>query len=213
MVGQDYDGPLGKIKGHWMFAEAAAIPSHPRKGRILTPGLASESSNANRAIESALVYVRTNQKRFEDLFGGKPYIDIERLIRLDLNDGEHRGEPVSSNADVDVILHIPPHINATFMAPAMVIALVMMQWRFEWAPVKWFDDDGTLYGYPILDDEYVTTSKRWGFKHLLLPKYNAEQVQEVATRVGGIEVVGCDSMFEMVQAGKEGGGFTMGPEV
>lgn len=197
-----------------IFAEAAAIPSHPRKGRIITPGLASESSSAKVGVVSALDYVRRNQERFEDLFGGKPYINVKSLIRQDLD----TGKPVTSNADVDVTLHVPPHVNAAYMAAATVIAIVMMQWRLTFAPVKWsavgsFDTRGRLYGYPISDDRYVIASKDWGFTHLLLPTMNADQLQEAAARVGGIEVVGCDNMFEMVQAVVAGGDFTTEPEV
>lgn len=223
MISAPGDGLSGTLYNEWMFAEAAAIPSYPHKGQIIIPGIASPSSSANVAVRSALAYVKGHQRELRELFGGPPYIDINRLVRLsfkDDNDPDNRypprGEPLTGHADVDVILHVPPYVDVTFLAPAMVIAIVMMQWRLRSAPLQWsavgsFDPEGNLYGYPFMDQTYVNACKNWGFKHMLLPKANAEQFLALAQGNDGMEVLGCNNVFDMVIAIKNGDGFTTDP--
>lgn len=206
---------LQEIINEWMFAEAAAIPSFPRRGQIRIYGQASQPSNAQKAVDCALDFVKRHQEELEVIFGGRPYIDIFNLVRLSLRDDESRGEPMPHHADVDVILHLPLHVDAVNLAPAMVIAIIMMQWRLRCAPMGWSvvgkcDDEGTLHGYPTMEERYVDAAKRWEFKHLLLPRANAEHLLAVAQDLGDI-VVACDNMLDMVRAIKDGGGFDTDP--
>ena len=79
--------------------------------------------------------------------GKKPRIDLLRCTRL-REDGSE-----AKDSYVDIVLHIPPHCSAAFLAPSVVIAATVVLWRLPplrgWAVVGTFDTDGRLTGYTL----------------------------------------------------------------
>ena len=158
-----------------MFSEAAAIPCPGRKGQLITPGSASRSTYARVAVELAVDFVRGHLEELEGLLGN-PRVDLEKLVRL--------REDGSQIDDVDVVLHIPSQVSATFLAPSMVIAIINMLWRrpscHGWSFVGSFDTEGRLSGYPLLVAEYIEEAVRQGFTTLVAPTENIKQLVESA---------------------------------
>ena len=189
-----FDGKPGTYT-QIMFSEAAAIPCPGRNGRIIYQGSCAKSTSARTAVRLAYHYVKRCMSELEE-FLGKPRIDLVRLVRM-REDGS-----VMKDGAVDVVLHIPVHVSAAYLAPSMVMALVFMLWRLPprpgWSFVGSFSLDGRIVGYPNLDKSYLDQASESRYKVLVLPKADARKVIQAARDHGflpkhkGLRVVGCD---------------------
>lgn len=112
---------------------------------------------------------------------------------------------------VDVILHVPPHVNATYLQPSMIIAIIMMAWRMQvklasCSVVGTLDDEGRVVGYPELDRYYLAQVMDWGFRKVIVSPTDAESLKASAREMGvdlvekGVTVIGCETMMDMVKA-------------
>lgn len=161
----------------YIFGEAAAIPCLGRKGRLITLGLATQPSNAQTGVESAINFVKRNGQWIADQLSSgpnpyrypPPYIDWEGHVRLN----QQTGEVMTKDADVDIILHLPPHVNASYTAPSMVVAIICMLWRLPchkiktWSLMGTFDLDGRLYGCSKVNKGYVELAEEEKIEVLL----------------------------------------------
>ena len=189
-----------------IFSEAVAIPTTQSQGRQIILGLATQPTHAKTAVHTAILFVQEHLDALTDLMGMPPYIDFNECIRL-RPDPAHPGKaiPAADNAAVDIIMHVPPYYSAFFLAPSMVVAIVMMLWRQPcealrtWSVVGGLHDDEPLHGYPKLDDRYISEADETGFKTLLVPTANVKQIEDQGLDLKGITVVGCDTMMDMLK--------------
>ena len=190
-----------------VFSEVAAIPTVNRPGRRIILGLATQPTPAKNAVDAAIFWVERNLDALTQLMGKPPYIDFNRNVRL-RQDPHHPDKAVADKADVDIILHVPPYITAFFLAPSMVIAIVMMLWRQpcdklrSWSAFGSLDLMGQLYGYPELTPYYMKSAIQEGFKTLLVPlnqkvvdssSGKGEQVKK------NLKIVPCGTMMDMIK--------------
>lgn len=184
-----------------VFSEAVAIPSYHRQGRRIIVGLGAQPTHAKTAIEAAVFWVEKHLDVVQELVGKPPYIDFLNNTRLH-QDGRTPGDPIKGNCHVNVFLHVPPHASAFFLAPSMVIAIVMMVWRLPseklktWSAVGSFDLMGRLHGYPDLGDTYVKLLIEYGIDTLLV---SSEQLKDDPTDLQGLNVICCENVLDMVR--------------
>lgn len=192
-----------------LFSEAGAVLSYPRKGKVIIPGLASQQpSHANTAVNGALAWVKRNLEEIK-AYMGQPYIDLEELvIRLPTTSKTKTEE--GRGPDVDVILHVPPYANASYLQPSMIIAIVMVVWRkkvnfYDWSVVGHLDGEGRVFGYPQVDRYYLEEMRRLDFKTIVTSPRDADQLKAVAEEVGmdleaeGLRIIGCAHMMDMIK--------------
>ena len=185
------------------LSEAAAVPCPGREGKIIISGIASRATNARTAVLGALDYVKRNMNALIQVLG-KPRIDLLRCLRL-----RESGTDMTKDGHVDIILHVPPHFSASFLAPSMVIAIVLMLWRRPYARgcsvVGSFDTYGRLTGYPCLSAPYIEEARRMNIRTLVLSRQNANslkeaaRVQKIDLRKMRLTIVGCKDMMEVVR--------------
>ena len=113
-----------------IFSEAVAVPTTQSQGQRIILGLATQPTHAKSAVDTAIIFVQEHLDALTDLMGMPPYIDFKRCIRL-RPDPAHPGKTiaVAGNAAMDITMHVPPYYSAFFLAPSMVVAIVMMLWR------------------------------------------------------------------------------------
>lgn len=156
------------------ISEVAALycPAN-REGKVIISGLGAEDSYARTAIEQALYWFKKNHLKREENDRplvhklGLPYIDMDAMRNLG-------GDPV------DIVLHVPPTYDATFLAPSMVLALIAVLWRLPplrgWSAAGGLDISGNIVDYPKLGYYYVKEAKAHGIHTMLVSEFNAETI-------------------------------------
>ena len=197
------DGGTHKVFPTSILSEAAAIPCQGSSGSVTISGLAEQATFARTAVLGALHYIKLNLPMLEGLMGKKPRIDLLRCIRLREDGSEMEG------SYVDIVLHVPPHYSAAFLAPSMVIAIMVMLWRLPplrgWSVVGTFDTAGRLTGYPRLDHLYLSEARHLGLHTLVVPQMNARTLKKNAKKrhmdlkALGLKVYGCKDMVDVVK--------------
>lgn len=170
-------------------------------GQVITTGIGQDGCQASSAIKDATYFLKKYHltqpiKVLDQLLGTPSFIDYERLVN-------HQGMPV------DILFHIPPHHNAAFLGPSMVLALIAMLWRLPplttCSAVGGFDIHYNLEPYPSLDTSYVDNALSRGLRTLLVPLKNEEEIRtDMATRSEtpegkGVVLKGFATMMGMVE--------------
>lgn len=243
------DGTRGEVVAEYIFSEAAAVVSYPRKGKLVIPGIASQPSVASTGVRIAWEWVKRNWDGLKEHLG-VPYIDPFKMLRLrqegdkagipygretaeeedeeegeaeedDLDDMEVEEEEEVDDATaeeirrefpyVDIILHLPPHVNSSYLQTSMIIAIVMMAWRKRvdlsgCIVMGTLDSAGRVAGYPKLGQDALQEFINWGVDKIVVATRDAEMLQAGAEEGGidldeqGITITGCDTMMHMVRA-------------
>jgi len=134
---------------------------------------------------------------------GPSYINLKTMKRM------KDGRPLPKW--VDIVLHSSSHVDGSYLAAAMVIALVQVIWDKptirECSVAGAFDVRGWLMGYPTVGQDYVEVAHLNGYDTVVLPKDNANQLRsliqerrnEMEAELLKVEVVGCTYMMDVVR--------------
>ena len=114
-------GPGGQIRPEPFPVEAAAILSHPQKGKLVLRGYCSVDSRSNAAAQMAFAWTKLHQGPITELLGKPPRVDLAKCTTL--------GSTGNALHDVDVVIRLDVGCRAVAQTASLVLALVAMAWN------------------------------------------------------------------------------------